>query len=137
MTGLCRELLDRVEPICAEQGIVLRWELPDHPIPCRVDPALLRRMLCNLLSNAVKAQPAGGSIDVMLKEGGLVDVAIIYALISFLSVVIFTKVFTGVYQENREKAEALLSGREKVKTDRKADAPDAETESGKEKEAEA
>ena len=70
MTGLCRELLDRVEPICAEQGIVLRRELPDHPIPCRVDPALLRRMLCNLLSNAVKAQPAGGSIDVLLKEGG-------------------------------------------------------------------
>ena len=27
-------------------------------------------MLCNLLSNAVKAQPAGGSIDVLLKEGG-------------------------------------------------------------------
>ena len=78
-----------------------------------------------------------GFAALMLKEGGLVDVAIIYALISFLSVVIFTKVFTGVYQENREKAEALLSGREKVKTDRKADAPDAETESGKEKEAEA
>ena len=49
-------------------------------------------------------------VALMLNEGGLADVALIYALLSFLAVVIFTKVFTGVYNENCEKAEKLAAG---------------------------
>ena len=39
-------------------------------------------------------------ISVMLNEDYLLDVSIIYAMISFLSVVILTKVYMGVHEEN-------------------------------------
>ena len=38
-----------------------------------------------------------------LEEGYLVDICIIYAMISFLAVVVLSKVYTGVYLEQREK----------------------------------
>ena len=38
-------------------------------------------------------------IAVLFHEIGLVDVAIIYALFSFLAVVLFSRVFVGVYNE--------------------------------------
>ncbi len=39
-----------------------------------------------------------------LEEGYLVDVSIIYAMASFLAVIVLTKVFMGIYQENKEKS---------------------------------
>ena len=44
-------------------------------------------------------------LALLLEEGYLVDICIIYAMISFLSVVVLTKVYMGVYQEKREKEE--------------------------------
>ncbi len=43
----------------------------------------------------------------------LVDICIIYAMISFLAVIVLTKVYMGVYQETRKK-------------DRKKDTPEEE-----------
>ena len=40
-----------------------------------------------------------------LKESYLVDVALIYAMISFLAVIVLCKVFTGVYEDNKKKRE--------------------------------
>lgn len=51
-------------------------------------------------------------LTIALKEGYLVDVAIIYAMISFLAVVVLTKVFMGVYKEREEK---LLKRQLKIK----------------------
>lgn len=46
-----------------------------------------------------------GILAVMLQEGYLADICIIYAMISFLAVIVLTKVYMGVYQEKkREKA---------------------------------
>ncbi len=42
-------------------------------------------------------------LAVLLKEGYLVDICIIYAMISFLAVVVLTKVYMGVYREAHEK----------------------------------
>ena len=42
-------------------------------------------------------------LGLMLKEGYLADVAIIYAMISFLAVVVLCKVYLGVYWRSREK----------------------------------
>ena len=42
-------------------------------------------------------------LAVLLKEGYLVDICIIYAMISFLSVIVLTKVYMGVYREQKEK----------------------------------
>lgn len=49
-------------------------------------------------------------LGLMLREGYLADVAIIYAMISFLSVVVLCKVYLGVYWRSREK-EAEKHGR--------------------------
>lgn len=42
-------------------------------------------------------------LGVIMDEGYLADIALIYAMISFLAVVVLTKVYTGVYQEYKMK----------------------------------
>ncbi|MCR5584743.1 MAG: sodium:proton antiporter [Lachnospiraceae bacterium] len=49
-------------------------------------------------------------LSIVLDEGWLLDVAILYTLISFLSVVVLTKVYMGVYKERAvEDAETIES----------------------------
>ena len=43
-----------------------------------------------------------GILALMLGEGYLVDICMIYAMISFLAVVVLTKVYMGVYMERKE-----------------------------------
>lgn len=42
-------------------------------------------------------------LTLMLGEGYLADICIIYAMISFLAVIVLTKVYMGVYMEKKEK----------------------------------
>ena len=42
-------------------------------------------------------------LAIMLGEGYLVDICIIYAMISFLAVIVLTKVYMGVYREKKEE----------------------------------
>lgn len=42
-------------------------------------------------------------LGVVMNEGYLADIALIYAMISFLAVVVLTKVYTGVYFEQKDK----------------------------------
>lgn len=44
-----------------------------------------------------------GVVALMMNEGYLTDVAMLYAMISFLSVVVLCKVYTGVFLERRTK----------------------------------
>ena len=44
-------------------------------------------------------------LTVMLEEGYLADICIIYAMISFLAVIVLTKVYMGVYQEKKQREE--------------------------------
>lgn len=44
-----------------------------------------------------------GIFALMLGEGYLADICIIYAMISFLAVIVLTKVYTGVYLETKKK----------------------------------
>lgn len=49
-------------------------------------------------------------MSLLLKEGYLLDISLIYAMISFLAVVILTKIYLGVYTEREieeEKQEEL------------------------------
>ena len=41
-------------------------------------------------------------LSLMLEEGYLVDIAIIYAMLSFLAVVVLTRIYTGVYREAKD-----------------------------------
>jgi len=45
---------------------------------------------------------------VLLGEGSLVDIALVYAAISFLAVILLSKVYLGIYKE-RKHEEALLN----------------------------
>lgn len=42
-----------------------------------------------------------GILALMLEEGYLADICIIYAMISFLAVIVLTKVYMGVYQQKK------------------------------------
>lgn len=44
-------------------------------------------------------------LAVLINEGYLVDICLIYAMISFLAVVVLTKVYIGVYLEAKDKRE--------------------------------
>ena len=56
------------------------------------------------------------SILALIKnQGYLVDICLIYAMISFLSVVILTKVYTGVYLEAKAKKEKKMKKEIEVK----------------------
>ncbi len=48
-------------------------------------------------------------LSIVLNEGWLLDVAILYTLISFLSVIVLTKVYMGVYKERTEDTESVES----------------------------
>ena len=49
-------------------------------------------------------------LGLMIGEGYLADVALIYAMISFLAVVVLCKVYMGVYLERRAKEAAQEEG---------------------------
>lgn len=55
---------------------------------------------------------------VMLGEGYLADVALVYAMISFLAVVVLCKVYTGIYRERRHEEERLRGEHSGKETDR-------------------
>ena len=48
---------------------------------------------------------------VLLGEGYLADIALVYAMISFLAVIVLSKVYTGIYYEHKHEEE-LLAGQE-------------------------
>ncbi|MCI7704600.1 MAG: sodium:proton antiporter, partial [Clostridiales bacterium] len=46
----------------------------------------------------------------LLGEGYLADIALIYAMLSFLAVILLSKVYTGIYEEHKHE-ESLLAGK--------------------------
>lgn len=62
-----------------------------------------RLMAVNMMGTMVMVMIA--VLALMLKEGYLIDICLIYAMISFLSVVVLSKVYIGIYEEKRHKAE--------------------------------
>ncbi len=49
-------------------------------------------------------------LGVVMNEGYLADIALIYAMISFLAVVVLTKVYTGVYLEQKDRKNKKKKG---------------------------
>lgn len=46
-------------------------------------------------------------LALMLQEGYLVDICLIYAMISFLAVVVISKVYIGIYEEMQRENESI------------------------------
>lgn len=49
-------------------------------------------------------------LTLMLEEGYLADICIIYAMISFLAVIVLTKVYMGVYLEKKDAEKEKRDG---------------------------
>lgn len=46
-----------------------------------------------------------GILALMLEEGYLADICLIYAMLSFLAVIVLTKVYMGIYLEKKDREE--------------------------------
>jgi len=74
---------------------------------------LVRCILGPRISDRVLAINQIGTITVimvaltvlLLGEGYLADIALIYAMLSFLAVILLSKVYTGIYQERKHEEE--------------------------------
>jgi signal transduction histidine kinase len=56
-------------PRCAQHGVTLRVELPDHSIPVRTDPVRLRQIVDGLVENALRVVPPGRPIVLAVSAG--------------------------------------------------------------------
>ena len=78
---------------------------------------LVRCILGPRISDRVLAINVTGTITVimvaltvlLLGEGYLADIALIYAMLSFLAVILLSKVYTGIYQERKHEEELLAA----------------------------
>jgi len=74
---------------------------------------LVRCILGPRISDRVLAINQIGTITVimvaltvlLLGEGYLADIALVYAMLSFLAVILLSKVYTGIYQERKHEEE--------------------------------
>ena len=81
---------------------------------------LVRCILGPRISDRVLAINQIGTITVimvaltvlLLGEGYLADIALIYAMISFLAVIVLSKVYTGIYYERKHEEELLAARRQ-------------------------
>jgi two-component system sensor histidine kinase BaeS len=56
---------------CAAVGVVLRTELPPHPVYVHTDPGRLRQVVDGLLENALRVVPPGAPVVLAVRPGGL------------------------------------------------------------------
>lgn len=63
-----------------------------------------RLMAVNMMGTMVMVMIA--VLALMLQQGYLVDICLIYAMISFLAVVVLSKVYIGIYEEKQRKKES-------------------------------
>lgn len=73
-----------------------------------------RLMAVNMMGTMVMVMIA--VLALMLKEGYLVDICLIYAMISFLAVVVLSKVYIGIYEEKHHQEETHQNGTTKEET---------------------
>ena len=74
-----------------------------------IGPRIADRILAaNMMGTMVNVMIA--ILALLLGEGYLVDICIIYTMISFLAVIVLTKVYTGVYMEKKQGEEKLADG---------------------------
>ena len=88
---------------------------------------LVRCIMGPRISDRILAINVIGSLTVirvaltvlLLGEGYLADIALLYAMLSFLAVILLSKVYTGIYQE-RKHEEALVAERAKAQGEEEA-----------------
>ena len=67
-----------------------------------VGPRIADRLVAvNMITTMVTVMIA--ILAVLKNQGYLVDICLIYAMISFLAVVVLTRIYTGVYREEKDR----------------------------------
>ncbi len=87
-------------------------------------PCLIRAVRGPLIADRLVAVNMMGTmvmviiavLALMLKEGYLVDICLIYAMISFLAVVVLSKVYIGIYEEKHHQKESHINDTIKEET---------------------
>ena len=59
LVGIVHDLRDFFHPQCDQNRIVMRTNVPEEPVPVRVDESLLKQALLNLMINATQAMKDG------------------------------------------------------------------------------
>lgn len=76
-------------------------------VRCVLGPRISDRVLAINLIGTLTVIMVAVTV-VLLGEGYLADIALVYAMLSFLAVILLSKVYTGIYQE-RKHEEALMA----------------------------
>lgn len=96
------QLVERYEWIFHIVLIILALMLMLCLIRAIIGPRIADRLVAvNMMGTMVMVIIS--TLAVVMQEGYLVDICLIYAMISFLAVVVLTKVYTGVYLEVKDK----------------------------------
>ena len=98
------ELLNRFDwlfyGILIVQAVLLLFCL----IRAVIGPRIADRLVSvNMITTMVTVMIA--ILAVLKGEGYLVDICLIYAMISFLAVVVLSRIYTGVYRERKDRQE--------------------------------
>lgn len=73
-------------------------------IRCIIGPRISDRIMSINITGTLTVIMVCGTV-VLLNEGCLADIALIYAMISFLAVIVLSKVYTGIYYERKQEEE--------------------------------
>src|SRR5581483_35805 len=67
-----RRMVDEVvmlaTPDAAQHGVEVRSEVPDSPLPVRVDTDFMKQAILNVVINGVQAMPEGGRLTISTKR---------------------------------------------------------------------
>lgn len=66
----CRMLLENIQSIADDNGIVLDVHIPEAPIECALDTALIQRMLLNIIANCMERCSRGDRIHIAVTQDG-------------------------------------------------------------------
>lgn len=84
--------------------IILAFMLILCLIRAIIGPRLTDRLIAvNMIGTMVMVIIS--TMAILLDEGYLVDICLIYAMISFLAIVVLTKIYTGVYMQEKDERE--------------------------------
>jgi signal transduction histidine kinase len=64
-------------PEAARHGVIVQTEMPDVPLPVKVDADLVKQALLNITNNGIQAMPNGGTLNIAgRRDDGLVELDI-------------------------------------------------------------
>jgi two-component system sensor histidine kinase TctE len=68
------EVVGRLAPLAHKKKITLGYDGPAKPVPVAVDVLLAAEAVQNIVENALKHTPAGKTVVVNVKSGGVIEV---------------------------------------------------------------